>query len=224
MPARSLTLLLAAPLLALALAACGDDDAQQASSGDTTTTSPMTTDQGTGDSDDTGDGDRPDEPECAGAGIMTTMEFPGDIPEQVATTLLAVRSAAQRCDYDDLAELALADGTFTASFGEAFAESADLAAYWRAEEGEREEPITAIIVHLTTMSRSKVDTTVADGAAETLYVAPRALHDDDDEAARQEVVDVFGEEAEEWFGDGQYLGWRLGFTEDGEWRFFVFGD
>lgn len=220
MPARPLALL-ATLLLTLVLAACGDDDAQQASSGDTTTTS-TTSEPGPGNGDG-GDGDRPDEPECSGAEIMTTMEFPGDVPEPVATTLLAIRSAAQSCDYDELGELAFADGTFTASFGLDFEGAEDLAAHWRQEEQDRDEPVTATIVHLTTMSRAQNQTTDATGEELTMYVAPRAFAEDD-EAARQEVIDVFGPEAEAWFVDEGYVGWRIGITEDGDWRFFVQGD
>jgi hypothetical protein len=143
------------------------------------------------------------------------------VPEETATTLLAVRAAAQGCDFDELARLALADGVFTASFGDDFTEEGDLAAFWR--EAEARDEITAVLVHLTTMRRSSVDTTGPDGTPETLHVSPRALHDDD-EAARAEVLDVFGPEAEGWWADGQYLGWRLGITSAGEWRFFVVGD
>jgi hypothetical protein len=212
---RTRLLLTATLLVAATLAGCGDDDAQLADAGDTTTTEPTVPD-----GDGTSPTTAPEELACSGAGIMTTAEFPTDVPEATATTLIAIRSAAQSCDYDGLAGLALADGRFSADFQE-MEDPDELAAYWRRVE-EEGEPLTARIVHLTTMSRAEVPVTEPDGREIALHVAPRALHEDDDDA-RQEVLDVFGEEAEQWFADGQYLGWRMGVTGEGDWRFLVVG-
>jgi hypothetical protein len=214
-PRRNLALLFAA---ALVLAACGDGDdaATQPPAGEPTTTEVPTP------TPPAEPAPAPHEPaECSGAELVTTADFPTDVPEATASTLLAIRSAAQACDYDTLAGLALADGTFTATFGQDFDDPGALADHWR--QREPEDQVTAVLVRLTTLTRSTVESTGPDGSPTTLHVAPRALHEDGG-VIRQEVVDAFGPEAEQWWADGQYLGWRLGVTDDGHWWFFVSGD
>jgi hypothetical protein len=188
----------------LLVSACSGDGAERAGERTTTTT----TEPGS----------------CSGADLVTTTDVPSDVPEEVATTLMAARSAAQRCDYRELADLALADGDFTASFGEGFDDAGSLADHWQQLEHVDGEPLTARIVRLVQLPKAMVRTTGTTGEPETIYVSPRALHEDSEEA-RQEVVEAFGAEAETWWAaDDQYVGWRIGVSDSGEWRFLVHGD
>jgi hypothetical protein len=42
---------------------------------------------------------------------------------------------------------------------------------------------------------------------------------------RADLVARYGADAlEQWEAAGSYLGWRIGITEAGDWRFFVAGD
>jgi hypothetical protein len=42
---------------------------------------------------------------------------------------------------------------------------------------------------------------------------------------RAELEARYGAESiAQWEGAGSYLGWRIGITEDGDWRFLVAGD
>jgi hypothetical protein len=223
---------IATAMLTVALVAgvtgCGtDDDGIDAGTGagpggtEAPTTAPPGDGAAPGD-DDPSDSDGPTG-ECSGASVPDDGLAAGDdVPDRIVAAMESVREAAQACDYTRLAEIALADGEFNATFGEDFTEVDALAAYW--EEREADEQITGVLARLVQMRVSEVDTTGGgEGEAVRMVVAPRALHDDDDEA-REELISVFGAEAEGWYADGQYLGWRVGFTGDGDWRFFVSGD
>jgi hypothetical protein len=219
---RSLVVLALVALAALA-SGCGDDDVQQADAGDTTTAPPPVGDRPEGPGDGAVAPPGQPEGECSGADIVTIAAMPQGVPDEVATTLVAIRSGAQRCDFEGLAELALEDGRFASGFDDEPGGPEALAAHWRARE-EAGEPVTAVLVHLTLMEAVEVPVAGADGEEEeVLHVVPRAAHEDDDEA-RRAVIDAFGEEAEAWFAPEGYVGWRLAVAADGGWRWFVAGD
>jgi hypothetical protein len=57
------------------------------------------------------------------------------------------------------------------------------------------------------------------------YVWPSAYLVDADEAAWAAVAGLYTAEEIETMRDyGGFIGWRVGITEAGEWRFFVAGD
>lgn len=163
--------------------------------------------------------------DCAAADLATVQVAPQGVPDATARTLMELVSAAQSCDYQRLAEIALGgDGVFTASFGRGFDSAADLAAYWADLEADHSEPITAIVVKLAGLPTYSTVATRPDGTDVDIHVSPRAQSDDATAADDQAVLDAFGETARNWWADGMYLGWRMGVTADGDWQFLVAGD
>jgi len=58
-----------------------------------------------------------------------------------------------------------------------------------------------------------------------IYVAPAVMGEDSTPADRARLESIFGEDTvASWYGDGTYLGWRIGVDADGNWRFLVVGD
>jgi hypothetical protein len=153
-----------------------------------------------------------------------TETAPPALPAPVAATAAAIREAAGAGDWDRLARLALAEPTpFTASYGEDFTTPTALASYWRGLAAQ--EPLRDVVVGLVTLDDWFV-TPASDGqGGETLiYVTPRFHHEPTD-ANRLALERAIGAErvAASMVG-GQHLGWRIGITTDGDWRFLVTGD
>lgn len=139
------------------------------------------------------------------------------------TTLDAIEAAALDGDLQGLAELALsADRTFTASFGQAFTDPADLAAFW----GTFEDPtVPEVVTGLLDAGYTKTIANNEDGSQVGINVIPAVMGEDSTEADRARLESIFGEDTiEGWYADGMYLGWRLGVDDDGVWRFLVIGD
>jgi hypothetical protein len=149
-----------------------------------------------------------------------TETAPRNLPLPVLAMTDQIRDAAGRQDWDRLAELALAgDAPFTAVFDVEMTH-AELAAHWRAEAAR--QPLDQILLKLIGMSEwyERAPT----GDEPVLHISPAFMHEPT--AANRAALDqAFGAElVESWIADGQYLGWRLGITADGDWTFFVAGD
>lgn len=153
--------------------------------------------------------------------VPATTSVPVDEAERM---FAAIADAATAGDLDRLAELALAGGSsFTASFGATFSTPAELADFWREldADGVRVADTIAALVSLPTYSTVAVG---VDGDPVEIHVSPRVMSEDATPADLDEARAVLGDRVDDWFADGQYLGWRLGVDADGNWRFFVFGD
>lgn len=142
-----------------------------------------------------------------------------ELPPPVAAMRSSIIEAATRCDYQELARLALAGGTtFTYSFGD----QGDPAAFWQRSES-RGEPVLSILVELLERPFS----TRSVGGS-TQYLWPSAYsHErwtDVPKAEREALRPLYGEEDFRRFAQfGSYAGYRVGIV-DGDWIFFVAGD
>ncbi len=151
---------------------------------------------------------------CSASG----MAVPADqesLPAKVAEARAAISAAAVACDLGALHALA---GELLTSFGGG--DFSSIAEWEAAGEGKLE-----VLVAL-------FDTPFAVQEFEgepTLYVWPAAFSYDSWEEIPAEdlaqLTEIFGEEEMELIaGFGSYAGWRIGITEDGDWRFFIAGD
>jgi hypothetical protein len=149
---------------------------------------------------------------------------PPTLPASVAATAQAIEQAAHAQDWDALAALAMAEPTpFTAAFGQDFATPAELAAHWR--RVATREPLDEIIVALVRLPSWYV-TPASDGRGgeQPIHVTPRFMHEPT-RVNRTSLEQAIGRErVAASIADGQYLGWRIGITTDGDWRFLVSGD
>lgn len=155
----------------------------------------------------------------------TDTTSPVGLPSAVELTAARIEEAVVAEDWDRLAELALAgDAPFTATFGEELTTVEDLAAYWRGLATEEDLPrIVTELLALPDWSELEA-ADLSSGVDITLYVTPRFMHDPSPEA-RTALEDALGAEwLELQIADGQYLGWRIGITADGDWLFLVQGD
>ena len=154
-------------------------------------------------------------PDCSAAGLPMPAEQEG-LPGPVAETRRAIATAAIACDYPTLEALGGTD--LNTSFGGGGFQNIPL---W---EGQGEGQLGTLI--------ELFDTPFATQDFEDLpryYVWPSAFVYDsweeippaDLEALRTVYTE---EELDQIAAFGSYAGWRIGITEDGEWRFFVAGD
>lgn len=154
-------------------------------------------------------------PDCSAVGLPMPAEQDG-LPAPVAETRRAIAAAAIACDYRALEALGGTD--LNTSFGGGGFQNLPL---W---EGQGEGQLGTLI--------ELFDTPYATQDFEDLpryYVWPSAFVFDsweeippaDLEALHSIYTD---EELDQIAGFGSYAGWRIGITEDGEWRFFVAGD
>lgn len=153
--------------------------------------------------------------DCSAAGLPMPAEQEG-LPAPVAETRRAIATAAIACDYPALEALGGSD--LNTSFGGGgFMNIVE----W---ENDGEEPL-ALIVRLLDLAYATQD-------FEDLpryFVWPSAFVYDtweeippaDLEALRTIYTD---EQLDQIAAFGSYAGWRIGITEDGDWRFFVAGD
>jgi hypothetical protein len=155
-----------------------------------------------------GDGD------CSAQGEQVTMAPAPDLPDEVAALREFLMDAALRCDEQLLFTAIEESEQFTYSFG---AEGDAIGHWWQLEEAG-EEPFLRLAQVLATT------TALADG--DEVYVWPRVTTgraQDTTDEAWAEVT--WMEQPEQTAQDsGGYLGWRVGISNDGEWRFFVAGD
>lgn len=143
-----------------------------------------------------------------------------ELPEAVSDTRMAIIQAARACDYDKLAELALAgDSQFTYSFG-----GGDRpAAFWREAEAAGGEPLRMLVELLD----GPAATRQAGGTTQYLWPAAYAFESWDDvpPSAREDLTRIYGEDDLRRFEQfGSYVGHRVGITQSGDWIFFVGGD
>jgi len=159
--------------------------------------------------------------QAPGLWVRTTVDPVTGVPQAVADMRAAIVTAALACDFNELARLALAgDRPFTASFGG----GEDPAELWRAAEA-RGDDLTADLVRILAMSWTTQDTQFETDVYTTIWTWPAAFGDGATEADWAEVADLYSaEEIAQMKDFGGYIGWRAGFTEDGDWVFFVAGD
>jgi hypothetical protein len=153
-----------------------------------------------------------------------TETAPPALPAPVAATAAAIERAATAEDWDGLARLALREPTtFTASYAQGYTTPEALAAYWR--DLTTREPIGDIAAALVRLpSWFTVTAEGGDGTTALMYVTPR-FHHEATAANRAALEQAIGaDRVAAAMVDGQYLGWRVGITADGDWRFFVTGD
>lgn len=154
--------------------------------------------------------------DCSAAGLPMPAEQDG-LPVPVAETRRAIATAAIACDYETLRSLAGPE--LTTSFGGGGFDNIPM---WE-EDGTY--PALQLLVEL-------FDTPFATQDFEDLprhYVWPSAFVYDSWEEIPPADLDALltvytQEELDQYSEFGSYALWRIGITEDGEWRFFVAGD
>lgn len=145
---------------------------------------------------------------------------PSGLPQPVSRMRVAIIDAARACDYDKLAELALAgNGAFTYSFGG----GGRPAAFWREGEAAGQAPLRLLVELLNGPSATR------EGGGTAQYVWPAAYAferwEDVPAPAREDLGRIYSEEDLRQFEQfGSYLGHRVGITENGDWIFYVGGD
>lgn len=169
-------------------------------------------------------GEEPDT-SCSAAGMSAELSDQ-DLPDAVADMRARIAQAAVACDYDALAELALAGDEF---FSYSFGEDGDPAGYWRRleEDPEIDEEPMAMLVRTLDL-RPCVEDTVSAGV--TLYAWPSVQCSRSTEEDYDALVEsgVYTEEEvrrlrKVGVGDG-WGGYRAGITEEGDWLFYIAGD
>lgn len=227
--------------LSLLLAACGDDPADPAAD-PAPTTEDGATDGDAADGDEPADesaegSDEPveeptetDEPDsepapeptsadetaadCSAQGEEVTVAAAPDLPEDVAALREFLIDAALRCDEQLLFTAIEESEQFTYSFG---AEGDAIGHWWELEEAG-EEPFLRLAQVLATTPA------LADG--DEIYVWPRVHTGRPEDTTAEAWAEVtWMENPQQQAEDaGGYLGWRVGISADGQWRFFVAGD
>ncbi|MDH3260571.1 MAG: hypothetical protein OEM84_06310 [Acidimicrobiia bacterium] len=155
------------------------------------------------------------------SGVTAPIENPNqaELPRLVSEVRTALLTEAASCDYEGLADRAIADGT-NVSFGD----DDDPAAFWRDLESAGGTPMADMIAVLQ-LAPGTMDL----GQGTLFYAWPAvAVLEDWNEATseqRSELADLFGAEAlADWDSFGGYIGYRVGITDAGAWAFFVAGD
>ena len=144
------------------------------------------------------------------------------LPDRASAMVDQIRDAAEAGDLDTLAEIAL-DGAFTASFGSELTTAGELVAFW--EEIGREEVLDTILALIGLSDWYETEARDGEDQVVAIFVTPRFMHEPANAENRRLLEEALGVEyVESAVADGQYLGWRLGVTEDGDWQFFVAGD
>lgn len=158
---------------------------------------------------------------CSASNVEPDGETETGLPEPVAEMRLAIIEAALECNYERLADLALAGrDKFTYSFDV----EGDPAGHWREAEN-RGEPMMAILVAILGMSWAQTETQFETDVLTTIYVWPAAFADNRSDADWEEVRDLYTEEEIASMKEfGGYAGYRVGITIDGDWVGFVAGD
>lgn len=143
-----------------------------------------------------------------------------ELPPAVSNMRTAIVDAARACDYDKLAQLALAgDGAFTYSFGG----GGRPAAFWREAEAAGQAPLRMLVELLDGPPATR------DVGPTTQYLWPAAYAferwEDVPAPAREDLMRMYGDDDLRRFAQfGSYVGYRVGITGTGDWIFFVGGD
>ena len=157
---------------------------------------------------------------CSTGRSTPTPTRQSELPQAVSNMRMAIIEAARACDYDKLAELALAgDGAFTYSFGG----GGRPAAFWREAEAAGEAPLRLLVELLDGPSATRE----VGGTTQYLWPAAYAFErwQDVPVSAREDLRRMYGDEDLRRFEQfGSYVGHRVGITESGDWIFFVGGD
>lgn len=143
--------------------------------------------------------------------------------EEAQDTLDQIEALAEAGDLQGLAQLALTgEVLFTASFGQEFTDPAELATFWADVEGPS---VPEVILGLLDAGYHQTIASYPDGTEVPIFVTPAVMGEDSTAEDRERLESIFGTETvARWFGDGMYLGWRMGVDADGNWRFLVIGD
>jgi hypothetical protein len=177
-----------------------------------------------GDGGDTADPDRSGDqadvgrPTCSAAGLEWDESPPPGLPPPVAEMREAILEGAVACDYARLEALALEGGT---SFSYSFGDDSSPSAYWRTLEGQDEDPMAMLVRTLALPFARETN----DLPPLILYAWPSAFSEGATGFDWLAVEGLYSdEEIASFIEQGAFLGWRVGITEDGDWRFFVAGD
>lgn len=194
----------AGTLVLWALLACGGGDAEP--------------DDAAPDTAAAGDSVALETPSCSAAGLDPLQPELAGLPPAVAEMRRAILRAAEACDYAKLEELALAGGeTFIYSFGN----GGSPAEYWRGAEAAGENAM-AMLVRTLALPYARE---TFDIEPYLLYVWPSAYLVESSEEDWAALAELYSPEEIELFEEyGSFIGWRVGITETGDWRFFVAGD
>ncbi len=163
----------------------------------------------------------------AGRLIESTPSVPDvelGIPTAAVSMAERIVAAVQAEDLEALAVLAFEGGsTFTASFGQEVTKPAELITLW--ELIGTEEVFAAINALVGLPNWYETAAQGADGRTVAIFVTPRFMHEPSNAENRRLLEEAFSfGYVEAAVADGQYLGWRMGITEEGEWQFLVSGD
>ena len=143
-----------------------------------------------------------------------------ELPQAVSNMRIAIIDAARACDYDKLAELALAgDGPFTYSFGG----EGRPALFWREAEAAGQAPLRLLVELLDGAAATRE----VGGSTQYLWPAAYAFErwQDVPASAQEDLRRIYGDDDLRRFAQfGSYAGHRVGITESGDWIFFVAGD
>lgn len=98
----------------------------------------------------------------------------------------------------------------------------ELVALW--EQIGRDEVVRAILALVALPDWYETAATDAAGQQVAIFVTPRFTHEPT--AANRAVLEqgLGAAEVQRSIADGQWLGWRLRITAEGDWQFFVTGD
>lgn len=154
--------------------------------------------------------------QCSSVGLPGLPRDQPDLPALVADRRKEIVAAAERCDYDALAEMA-APG-FLVSFG-----GGDPATLWREAEEQGEDPMRRLVLTLELPSALDTQSDTAQ------FVWPSAFaYESWGEVPvedRDALVSLYSAEDLAFFEDFDgFFGERVGITAEGEWMFFVGGD
>lgn len=187
----------------------GQDDASDAPDDDTTT------DDG---SDEPTDDDEPvtTEGDCSAFGTepADVVEV-AEMPAEVAALRDFLADAALRCDEQLLFTAIEESEMFTYSFGD----EGDPIGYWWELEDAGDEPYRRIVDVLSTTPA------LADGGEVWVWPGVTTGRAETRTPERLAELDGWTEQDDlSSLDEVGYLGWRIGISDDGEWRFFVRGD
>jgi hypothetical protein len=162
-----------------------------------------------------------DQPEPAPPTDVPTPE--AGAPPAVVEMVERIEVAARAGDWDALAALAMEGDTPFWGVIDLELSEAELAAHWRDEA--QQQPLADLLVGLLAVPDwYETTATAADGSDVPIHVTPRFMHEPTAESRAALEAELGAEYVEGHLADGQYLGYRLGVTADGDWRFFVTGD
>lgn len=152
---------------------------------------------------------------CSAAGHSLAPAAAGDLPDEVVAVRDLLLDAALRCDEQLLRTTIDESSLFTYSFGG----GDDAIGHWRALEEAGQQPYLRLAQVLSTTPA------LADGGEVVVWpqvTTGRPEHTTP--AAWAELSWLSDEEVRAHQAEAGYLGWRVGISTDGEWRFFVAGD